>query len=103
MANIFGTVVFSRVRSRENVLILRPFDKFLFQRCAAEGPTYLLKHLRGDGVDWETYREDKHPHRTCSQCGLERINKQYSAAQWGGASSGRDAICLTCEKGKSSD
>eukprot|EP00971_Amphidinium_carterae_P035143 691695-Amphidinium_carterae.1 len=26
-----------------------------------------------------------------------------SAAQWAGASSGRDAVCLTCEKGKTSD
>eukprot|EP00971_Amphidinium_carterae_P280826 5575196-Amphidinium_carterae.1 len=65
MANIFGTVVFSRVRSRENVLILRPFDKFLFRRHAAEGPTYLLEQL-GKGVDWEVYRERKHPYRACS-------------------------------------
>eukprot|EP00971_Amphidinium_carterae_P012152 239278-Amphidinium_carterae.3 len=84
-------------------LILRPFDKFLFQRRAAEGPTYLLKHLRGEIVDWEAYREGKHPHRTCSQCGLERINKGFSASQWAGVSSGRDAVCLTCEQGKTSD
>eukprot|EP00971_Amphidinium_carterae_P346877 6488619-Amphidinium_carterae.1 len=65
-------------------------------RRAAEGPTYLLKHLRGEEVDWEACLEWKHP-------GLERINKQYSAAQWAGASSGRDAVCLTCDKGQTSN
>eukprot|EP00971_Amphidinium_carterae_P239475 4754182-Amphidinium_carterae.1 len=74
-----------------------------FEVICSEGPTYRLKHFRGEGVDWEAYREGKHAHGTCAQCGLERIDKHYSATQWAGASSGWDAVYLTCEKGKTSD
>ncbi|CAJ1331064.1 unnamed protein product, partial [Effrenium voratum] len=52
----FGTVAASRVRSREDVLILRPFERWLYTRGAPEGPALLLKQLRGEEVDWDAFR-----------------------------------------------
>ena len=79
----FGTVAASRVRSREDVLILRrgareekqgragkksvaparPFERWLYTRGAPEGPALLLQQLRGEEVDWEAFREAKAPLR----------------------------------------
>jgi hypothetical protein len=53
----FGTVATSRVQSREDFLILRPFPLWLYQRGAPEGPALMLQILRGEEVDWELYRE----------------------------------------------
>ena len=49
----YGTVVASRVRDRSDVLILRPFPLWLFQRGATEGPSLLLSKLRGEHIDWQ--------------------------------------------------
>ena len=47
-----GTVAATRVRSREDVLIMRPFPLFLYTRgLASEGPDLLLKKLRGEDID----------------------------------------------------
>ena len=51
----YGTVVVSRVRSRHDVLIMRSFPAWLFQRGAAEGPELLLRKLRGEHIDWDAF------------------------------------------------
>ena len=61
----YGTVVASRVRSREDLLILRPFPLWLFQRGAAEGPGLLLRKLRGDHIDWDALHEARWPSAPC--------------------------------------
>ena len=48
-----GYVAITRVRSREDILIFRPFPRELFTRGAPEGPTLLLQKLRGERIDWE--------------------------------------------------
>ena len=64
-----GTVATTRVRSRDDVLILRPFPRWLFQRgMASEGPDLLLKKLRGEAIDWATIREATRPCSTCKEC-----------------------------------
>ena len=63
----FGTVAASRVRHREDVLILRPFPRWLFCRGAADGPTLLLQILRGEQVDWEGYKEARFPSAQCQK------------------------------------
>ncbi|CAE7505433.1 anks1b, partial [Symbiodinium pilosum] len=60
MHTAFGTVVASRVRSREDVLILRPFPLWLFQRGVSEGPGLLLRKLRGD-IDLVAYLQTRWP------------------------------------------
>ena len=64
----FGTVASTRVRSREDVLILRPFPLWLYQRPASEGPHLLLKHLRGEAIDWAVYKDAKRPCAACEKC-----------------------------------
>ena len=67
MHTAFGTVVASRVRSREDVLILRPFPLWLFQRGVSEGPGLLLRKLRGD-IDLAAYLQTRWPTAPCRQC-----------------------------------
>ena len=72
----FGTVAASRVRSREDVLILRrrTIEREREGRdCKAcpgapEGPALLLKQLRGEEVDWDAFREAKAPSAACDKC-----------------------------------
>ena len=61
-----GTVATTRVRSREDVLIMRPFSQFLFQRgLLSEGPDLLL---RGEDIDWSAVREARRPCAPCKDC-----------------------------------
>ena len=52
-----GYVALSRVRRREDILIFRPFQRTTFTRQRALGPELLLRHLRGDLVDWTELEE----------------------------------------------
>ena len=52
-------VAFTRVKRMEDLLIFRPFDRFLFNAGNLEGPELLLRVLRGENVDWEAI-EAKH-------------------------------------------
>ncbi|CAE7898020.1 pfh1, partial [Symbiodinium necroappetens] len=94
-----GTVAASRVRSREDVLILRPFPLWLFQRGAPEGPDLLLKTLRKEPVDWKAWRESKNPFAACGSCGHVKDFANFSYAEWGKVRANRAAKCLHCEKG----
>ncbi|CAE7897803.1 pfh1, partial [Symbiodinium necroappetens] len=87
-----GTVAASRVRSREDVLILRPFPLWLFQRGSPEGPDLLLKTLRKEPVDWKAWRESKNPFAACGSCGHVKDFANFSYVEWG-------KVCLHCEKG----
>ena len=80
-----GTVAATRVRSREDVLIMRPFPLFLYTRgLASDGPDLLLKKLRGEDIDWAAVREAKRPCAVCEGCradaahGLLRIRRHGS-------------------------
>ena len=48
---ISSYVAMTRVRSREDLLIYRQFDRSLFTQGSPEGPELLLKTLRGEQVD----------------------------------------------------
>ncbi|CAJ1412747.1 unnamed protein product, partial [Effrenium voratum] len=92
----FGTVAASRVRSREDVLILRPFERWLYTRGAPEGPALLLKQLRGEEVDWDAFREAKAPSAACEKCKEAKTLDYFSDRQWERVRSNRSAICLAC-------
>ena len=95
-----GTVAASRVRSREDVLILRPFPLWLFQRGAPEGPDLLLKTLRKEPVDWKAWRESKNPFAACQSCGHVKDFANFSFIEWSKVRANRAAKCLHCEKGE---
>ena len=94
----FGTVAASRVRSREDCLILRPFPHFLFNRGMPEGPGLLLKTLRGEIVDWPAFREGRIPTATCCGC-LELLPfDAFDYHQWERVRANDRAKCLSCKK-----
>ena len=116
----FGTVAASRVRSREDVLILRrarkegrgargkekrsvcgrPFERWLYTRGAPEGPALLLKQLRGEEVDWEAFREAKAPSAACEKCKDAKTLDYFSDRQWERVRANCSAICLACGPSK---
>ncbi|CAE7821594.1 pfh1, partial [Symbiodinium necroappetens] len=96
-----GTVAASRVRSRHDVLIMRPFPLWLFQRGAAEGPKLLLESLRGQEIDWTAYREARQPTATCKECRLVKAVQAFYDAEWSRVRSNQPATCIACtNKGK---
>ena len=96
----FGTVVASRVRSREDILILMPFDFKLYNRGTPEGPSLLFQKLRGEisNEDIKKHADAKMPSAQCKQCEQKRVLRQFSDKEWQNAAKGLGAICLTCEK-----
>ena len=91
-----GTVAASRVRSRHDVLILRAFPLWLFQRGAPEGLTLLLQTLRGHPVDWSAYQEARRPVATCQQCSQRRAVEEFPDAQWERVRANLPATCQPC-------
>ena len=95
----FGTVATTRVRSREDVLILRPFPDWLFKRGTAEGPKLLLEKLRGDRIDWGVYRASRKPSAACEKCRELKMLDCFSHEQWELARANKTAVCLACKAG----
>ena len=95
----FGTVAASRVRSREDVLILRPFPLWLFNRGENEGPALLLQTLRGEEVDWQAHREARYPTAACTSCKQTQALDAFDVKQWERARANRDAKCMQCKHG----
>ncbi|CAJ1360963.1 unnamed protein product, partial [Effrenium voratum] len=96
----FRPVAASRVRSREDVLILRPFERWLYTRGAPEGPALLLQQLQGEEVDWDAFRETKAPSATCEKCKERKTLDYFSDRQWERVRANRSAICLACGPSK---
>ena len=94
-----GAVGASRVRSREDCLILRPFPLWLFQRGVSDGPRLLLQKLRGEEVDLVAYAEGLHPHATCSHCLQVRHLDGFEHERWEKVRANRPAMCMHCKHG----
>ena len=95
-----GTVATTRVRSREDVLIMRPFAKFLFQRgLASEGPDLLLQKLRGKEINWAAVREARRPSATCMECQQAWPMDMFEQRQWEFIRANKSAMCRTCKNG----
>ena len=93
----FGAVAASRVRSRHDALILRPFPLWLFQRGTVEGPQLLLRVLRGEEIDWTAYREGRKPFATCSLCQQVREIDGFEFEQWDKVRANLPANCMWCK------
>ena len=95
-----GAVGASRVRDRRDILILRPFPFWLFNRGVPDGPKLLLQKLRGDKVDLVAYAEGLHPHATCSLCQQVRHLDNFEHEQWEKVRANiPGAICMHCKHG----
>ena len=98
----YGTVVASRVRSREDVLILRAFPAWLYQRGPPEGVAKLLQRLRGE-LNLDAFREATWPSAPCAACRRAKPLNLFADAQWQKVRANRPATCLACEKKKRAD
>ena len=76
-------VALTRVMRREDMLIYRSFDREVFCKCGKdtrmEGPRLLLKHLRGEHIDWKAMEEEFMPRAMCHGCGVLHLNQRKSA------------------------
>ena len=90
-------VALTRVRSREDVLIYRPFEQDFFTCGSLEGPDLVLKVLRGEEVDWKAIEESHTPRRLCVECGF-RFQEERGASQFGRHDGRR--ICKACVAAK---
>ena len=97
----FGAVAASRVRSRDDALILRPFPLWLFQPGTGEGPKLLLQVLRGKDIDWAAFREGRMPFATCKTCKQVRNLDGFEYEQWDRIRANLGGICMGCQPGKS--
>ncbi|CAE7358344.1 pfh1, partial [Symbiodinium microadriaticum] len=95
----YGTVVASRVRDRSDVLILRPFPLWLFQRGATEGPSLLLSKLRGEHIDWQAMHDARWPKARCQNCKELKSWDVFAFAQWEMVRANRGGQCLACQRG----
>ena len=94
-----GLVAATRVRSREGVLILRPFNGDLFRRGAPEGPRLLLEKLRGDQIHWDRLRDARKPSAKCSNCAEIKTLDFFSDWQWDQIRANKPAMCRLCKDG----
>ena len=95
-----GTVAATRVRSQEDVLILRPFPLWLYQRTPSDGPQLLLRQLRGESIDWTAYREARKPSAECLGCKQFLQLDAFNHEQWEQIRTNRPAFCLACKNGQ---
>ena len=94
----FGAVAASRVRSRDDCLILRPFDRWLFDRGPPEGPGLLLRTLRGEDVDWNVYLEACTPCAECKSCDRRLSLDNFDLENWERVRANRGPpLCLECK------
>ena len=92
----YGAVATTRVRSREDILILRPFPISLYQRGPQAGPGLLLKQLRGEEINWTNYRDSRRPCAACSKCRQIKRLDDFSHEQWEKVRANRPATCAAC-------
>ena len=94
-----GLVAATRARSREDVLILRPFNGDLFRRGAPEGPRLLLEKLRGGQIHWDRLRDARKPSAKCSNCAEIKTLDFFSDWQWDQIRANKPGMCRLCKDG----
>ena len=58
---VASSVAITCVRARKSLLIYRPFDREPYCSGPLLGAEMLLKHLRGEDINWEQIEEDMVP------------------------------------------
>ena len=91
---IASYVSMTRIRTRHDLLIFRNFGRDVFTKGPPEGPTLLLRKLRGEKIDWQAV-EDKHtPNRRChGPCISIRFKDAFSQKEWDNR---EDRHCKEC-------
>ena len=103
-------VALSRAKTRGGLHIMRPFEKETFQGQPPLGPQYLIRHLRGENLDWAVVQRELWERRAamrpsnksqaqrvrvrlCSTCQTEA---EFSKTQF---KLGDAGVCMSCTRG----
>ena len=91
---IASYVSMTRIKTRSDLLIFRAFARGVFAQGPPEGPTLLLKKLRGEPIDWQAV-EDRHvPSKKCNgPCLSIRFKEDYHQKEWRNK---EDPHCKAC-------
>ena len=97
MGNPFTVyVAITRVQGRGKLLIFRPFDAAPFQKGIGLGRDLLLRHLRGDAINWQALLVKYCEERVCSTCAERKQSTAFTPGQW--KRSDTDRVCRECTK-----
>ena len=98
MGNPFTVyVAITRVQGRGKLLIFRPFDAAPFQKGIGLGRDLLLRHLRGDAINWQALLAKYCEERVCSTCAdTTKQSTAFTSGQW--KRSDTDRVCRECTK-----
>ena len=77
-------VALTRVGSRRDLWIYRPFDRTPFCSGQKPGPSLLLRHLRHEDIDWDEIEREHTPSALFRACGY-RYHKQQVLYVAGGS------------------
>ena len=89
-------VAFTRVQGRGKLLIFRPFDAAPFQKGIGLGRELLLRHLRGQSIDWQALLSKYCEERSCVACSERKQSCAFTVGQW--KRDDRDRVCRECTK-----
>ena len=88
-------VAMTRLRTREDLLIYRNFDRDVFMQGEPEGPSLLLRKLRGEKIDWAAIEEKHTPKRLCKgPCMSLRLKDDFYKKEWENTTDPHCKVCI---------
>ena len=96
MSSIASYVAITRVKSREGLLIYRPFDREPFSNGVDKGLQVLLQKMTGRDINWEALEAELLPKTRCGACKEMKRKTEYSAAEWRRIEKKDVSLCKAC-------
>jgi hypothetical protein len=91
---IASYMAMTRIRTRHDLLIFRTFARDIFTRGEPEGPSLLLRVLRGENIDWPAIEAKHAPKKHCrGPCMQVRLKEHFSGKE---QANKEDPHCKEC-------
>ena len=94
MSTIASYVAITRVRNRQSLIIYRPFDRELYSQGEVQGPSLLLKVLRGENIDWDAVQDGMLPRKRCCGCKRRKGKMEFAPVEWRDVADGWCRGCI---------
>ena len=85
-------VALTRVKTREDSVILRPFPRTPFNQGQKPGLQVLLQQWRGEFIDWKAIEAEHTPKKMCRPCANVKYKKELSMSEWSKQSKASRAV-----------
>jgi len=97
-STISSYVALTRVETRQDLSIYRPFPLELFNRGQKSSMELLLRVWRGEAIDWEKNEKEHMPSKVSGECGYMKKLKDYTNTEWKREDSNGNHIgnCMAC-------